>query len=86
MSAKPKAPKSKTHCFVVAAKDEKTDDAAKTALLVAFAKRQPDGCEFHVTKIGDVRDAWMDGAKSGVQTTFSLVTRTLEKMRAEFTK
>ena len=37
----------KTHHFLVTVKTDQNKRAAKTAILRAFALRQPDGCEFH---------------------------------------
>lgn len=36
------------HRFIVTVKNGGTKKSAKYSLLAAFAKRQPDGCEFRV--------------------------------------
>jgi hypothetical protein len=40
----------KTHRFIVTVKTSRTKAAAKSAVLCAFGKRQPDGCEFRVAE------------------------------------
>jgi len=36
----------KTHKFIVTVKSSGSERSAKMAVLSAFARRQPDGCEF----------------------------------------
>jgi hypothetical protein len=50
----------------------------EVALLSAFAKRQPDGCEFHLSKNDNQKDAYMAGSMSGLQLGFELAMRSIE--------
>lgn len=40
--------KTKQHQFVVTVKTTRPKEAARRAVLLAFALRNPDGCEFHI--------------------------------------
>ncbi len=40
--------KTKKHQFVVTVKTTRTKEEAHRAILVAFARRYPDACEFHL--------------------------------------
>lgn len=71
------------HHFYLIVKTGKNRKAAELAVLCAFGKRQPDGCEFHLTGAPGYKDAWMDGAWSGTETGFDLAINALERIRAE---
>ncbi len=43
----------KTHKFIITVKTLTTKRCAEMALLAAFAKRQPDYCEFYLKRISN---------------------------------
>jgi hypothetical protein len=50
MKTKPVAGRIKEHRFTIVVKTHTTRKNAEFALLSAFAKRDPDNCEFHIRK------------------------------------
>lgn len=72
--------KKKEHRFTLVVKTSDSREGAKTAVLCAFASRQPDGCEFNLIETEGVKEAWMAGAKAGTQIAFELVKRSIEKL------
>lgn len=73
--------KPKAFYFVVGVSKASSKKAAELAVLSAFAKRNPDGCEFHL-RPHDKRE-WMAGAKAGFDTAVAAVeslTANLKKM------
>lgn len=54
----------KTHRFLLTVKTHRTKRAAKSAVLLAFATRQPDGCEFHVAGFRHPRSSVPSSSRS----------------------
>jgi len=71
----------KEHRFNLVVKTNSTRKAAELAVLCAFAKRSPDGCEFKLNAVPGDKEAWMAGAKSGTEVAFDLIIKSLENMR-----
>lgn len=76
----------KTHHFILTVKTPLSKSAAKVAILSSFAKRQPDGCEFHLRDNAEHKDAWMLGANAGFDTAMELVEMTLSRLRKNLRK
>lgn len=71
----------KSHQFILTVTTHGSKQAAKDAIQVAFALREPDDCEFMLMDNADHKKAWMDGAKAGTEIAFDLVEKTLENLR-----
>jgi len=73
--------KPKLHQFFLTVKTSLTRKQAELAVLHAFAKRQPDNCEFHLKKYPGHREIWMEGSAAGFDMALDLMGKTLEMMR-----
>lgn len=71
----------KEHRFILTVKTLSNRRAAKLAVLSAFGRRNPDGCEFRLKEADGHKEIWMAGAKAGTATAFELAIRSLENMR-----
>jgi hypothetical protein len=47
-------------------------------VLAAFAKRNPDGCEFHLSPKDNQKGAYMAGSMAGLQLGFEMALRSIE--------
>ena len=50
----------KTHRFTLDVKTDETKRVARYSVLTAFASRNPDGCEFHLSDRTDTKAALCD--------------------------
>lgn len=69
----------KSHHFMLGVKTFGTRKSAEMAVLSAFSRRQPDGCEFYLRDIR--KDEWMAGAQAGMQAAIEMVSRSIENLR-----
>lgn len=70
----------KEHCFTLIVKTNGGRKSAETAVLYAFAGRNPDGCEFHLKKIAGEKEIWMAGERSGSRIAANLISASLSKL------
>ncbi len=59
------ATKTKTHRFTVEVKTYRSRKDAERAILLAFAKRQPDFCKFCILPAN--KDPWKAGIQAGYE-------------------
>ena len=71
----------KHHQFILVVKTAGSKRAAELAVLSAFARRKPDGCEFHLRRNSILKKAWLAGAMSGTETGLDLATRSIEQLK-----
>jgi hypothetical protein len=70
------------YVFAITVNGADSRRGAELAVLSAFAKRQPDGCSFHLNRKDSQKDAYIAGSMSGVQLGFELAMRSIEKQMA----
>jgi len=75
--------KTKEHKFVLTVKTFQSRKATETAVLCAFASRQPDGCSFYLKPISSHKGVWMDGAKAGSELAFEMAIKTLQGLQKQ---
>ena len=78
--------KKKVHRFTLTVRTNLTKKQAETAVLHAFAKRNPDACEFHLTTYPAHKEIWMEGSMSGAMVVLDMIEHGIHQLRIDCAK
>lgn len=74
---------SKTHRFTLTVRTHLTKKQAEIAVLAAFAKRNPDNCEFHLTGKSYHKEVWLEGSMYGAMVALDMIEACIKRMRSD---
>lgn len=77
-----KKPIRKTHKFILTVTTARSKKSAELAVLAAFAKRDPDQCEFHLSdNWKNDKRTWMAGSESGANVVLDIFSTVIGNIR-----